>query len=120
LSPKTIAEAVGLLKTHGPEAKPLAGGHSLVPLMKLRLAAPRYLIDLNRIQGLAYVREADGALRIGAMTRHSDLETSDVIHNRYPLLADAARVIADPLVRNMGTVGGSLAHADRARTRPLP
>jgi len=114
LSPKTIAEAVGLLKTHGPEAKPLAGGHSLVPLMKLRLAAPRYLIDLNRIQGLAYVREADGALRIGAMTRHSDLETSDVIHNRYPLLADAARVIADPLVRNMGTVGGSLAHADPA------
>jgi carbon-monoxide dehydrogenase medium subunit len=114
LSPRTIAEAVGLLKTHGSDAKPLAGGHSLIPLMKLRLAAPRYLIDLNRIQGLAYVRETDGALRIGAMTRHGDLETSELIHRRYPLLADAARVIADPLVRNMGTVGGSLAHADPA------
>jgi carbon-monoxide dehydrogenase medium subunit len=114
IAPKTVAEAVGLLKTHGAEAKPLAGGHSLVPLMKLRLAAPRYLIDLNRIPGMAYIREADGALRIGAMTRHSDLETSELIRTRYPLLADAARVIADPLVRNMGTIGGSLAHADPA------
>ena len=114
IAPKTIAEAVGLIKTHGADAKPLAGGHSLVPLMKLRLAAPRYLIDLNRIPGMAYIREADGALRIGAMTRHSDLETSELIKTRYPLLADAARVIADPLVRNMGTVGGSLAHADPA------
>jgi carbon-monoxide dehydrogenase medium subunit len=113
-SPATVAEAVGLLQTYGPDAKPLAGGHSLIPLMKLRLAAPRYVVDLNRIPGLAFIEEADGILRIGALTRHADLEVSDLIRARYPLLADAARVIADPLVRNMGTIGGSLAHADPA------
>jgi carbon-monoxide dehydrogenase medium subunit len=113
-APKTVAEAVGLLQTHGSEAKALAGGHSLIPLMKLRLAAPRYVVDLNGISGMAYMREADGVLRIGAMTRHADLETSDLIRSRYPLLADTARVISDPLVRNMGTIGGSLAHADPA------
>ncbi len=112
--PKTIPEAVGLLQRFGGEAKVLAGGHSLIPLMKLRLAAPRYLVDLNRIAGLAYVNEADGVLHIGALTRHGDLETSDLIRARYPLLADTARVIADPLVRNVGTIGGSLAHADPA------
>jgi carbon-monoxide dehydrogenase medium subunit len=113
-APKTVAEAVGMLQSHGPEAKAVAGGHSLIPLMKLRLAAPRFLIDLNRIPGLAYIREADDSLRVGAMSRHADIETSEVIRQRYPLLADTARVIADPLVRNMGTIGGSLAHADPA------
>ncbi|MDR7523260.1 MAG: FAD binding domain-containing protein [Armatimonadota bacterium] len=113
-APRTVAEAVGLLQLYGTEAKPLAGGHSLIPLMKLRLAAPRYLIDLNRIPDLAYIREVDGTLRIGALTRHADLEASDLIRAHYPLLADTARVIADPLVRNMGTIGGSLAHADPA------
>lgn len=113
-APGTVPEAVGLLQRYGEEAKVLAGGHSLIPLMKLRLANPRYLVDLNRIPGLAYLTESDGALRIGALTRHGDLETSDLIRSRYPLLADAARVIADPLVRNMGTVAGSLAHADPA------
>ncbi len=113
-APKTVAEAVGLLKTHGSDAKALAGGHSLIPLMKLRLAAPRYLVDLNGIAEMAYIKEADGVLRIGAMTRHADLETSDLIRSRYALLADTARVISDPLVRNMGTIGGSLAHADPA------
>jgi carbon-monoxide dehydrogenase medium subunit len=113
-APKTIAEAVGLLQTHGPDARPLAGGHSLIPLMKLRLAAPRYVVDLNGIPGMAYIREADDSLRIGALTHHADLEASDVIRERYPLLADTAGVIADPLVRNMGTIGGSLAHADPA------
>ncbi|MBI3998468.1 MAG: FAD binding domain-containing protein [Armatimonadetes bacterium] len=113
-APRTVDEAVSLLQRYGAEAKPLAGGHSLVPLMKLRLAAPRYLIDLNRISGLAYIQEADGFLRIGALTRHADLEASDLIRAHYPLLADTARVIADPLVRNMGTIGGSLAHADPA------
>ncbi len=113
-TPKTVAEAVGLLKTHGSEAKALAGGHSLIPLMKLRLAAPRYLVDLNGISGMAYIKEADGTLRIGALTRHADLEASDLLRTRYPLLADTARVIADPLVRNMGTIGGSIAHADPA------
>lgn len=113
-APKTIPEAVGLLQRYGEEAKVLAGGHSLIPLMKLRLAAPRYLVDINRISELVYIKEADGFLRIGALTRHADLETSDLIRSRYPLLADTARVIADPLVRNIGTVGGSLAHADPA------
>lgn len=112
--PKTVPEAVSLLQRYGGEAKVLAGGHSLIPLMKLRLAAPRYLVDINRIPGLAYIKEDGAFLRIGALTRYSDLEASDLVRARYPLLADAARVIADPLVRNMGTVGGSLAHADPA------
>ncbi|MBI4277280.1 MAG: FAD binding domain-containing protein [Armatimonadetes bacterium] len=114
LVPRTVAEAVSLLQRHRGEAKLLAGGHSLIPLMKLRLATPRYLVDLNRIDGLADINEAGGFLRVGALTRHADIETSDLILSRYPLLADAARVIADPLVRNMGTIGGSLAHADPA------
>jgi len=113
-SPRTVPDAVNLLVRYGQEAKLLAGGHSLVPLMKLRLAAPRYVVDLNRIAGLSYIREGDGALCIGALTRHGEIETSDLIRARYPLLADAARVISDPLVRNMGTIGGSLAHADPA------
>ena len=113
-SPKTVPEAVSLLARYGEEAKVLAGGHSLVPLMKLRLAAPRYVVDINRIDGLSYIKESDGLLRIGALTRHGEIETSELIRSRYPLLADAARVISDPLVRNMGTVGGSLAHADPA------
>lgn len=113
-APKTVPEAIGLLQRYGPEAKVLAGGHSLIPLMKLRLAAPRYLVDLNRIPRLAYIEEDAAVLRIGALTRHGDLETSDLVRARYPLLADAARVIADPLVRNLGTIGGSLAHADPA------
>lgn len=112
-SPTSVQEAVGYLERYGGEAKVLAGGHSLVPLMKLRLAAPRYLIDINRIPDLAFVQE-NGVLRVGALTRHADLETSDLIRARYPLLADAARVIADPLVRNRGTLAGSLAHADPA------
>jgi carbon-monoxide dehydrogenase medium subunit len=111
---QTVPEAIGLLQRYGSEAKLLAGGHSLIPLMKLRLATPRYLVDLNRIRELASLEQRDGSLRIGALTRHADLETSDLIRTRYPLVADTARVIADPLVRNMGTIGGSLAHADPA------
>ncbi len=111
---KTVPEAIGFLQRYGSDAKLLAGGHSLIPLMKLRLAAPRYLVDLNRISDLAYIKETDGSLRVGALTRHGDLETSDLIRARYPLMADTAKVIADPLVRNMGTIGGSLAHADPA------
>ncbi len=111
---KTVPEAVGLLQRYGGDAKVLAGGHSLIPLMKLRLATPRYLVDLNHVNGLAYIKEGDGVLRLGALTRHGDLEMSDLLRSRYPMLADAARSIADPLVRNMGTIGGSLAHADPA------
>lgn len=113
-APQTLAEAVSLLQRHGGEAKVLAGGHSLIPLMKLRLAAPPLIVDISRLSGLAFITEGDGVLRIGALTRHADVEASDLVRARYPLLADTARVIADPLVRNMGTVGGSLAHADPA------
>ena len=113
-APSTLEEATRLLEQHGPDAKLLAGGHSLIPLMKLRLAAPRVLVDLNGVPGLAGIEERDGQLRIGAMTRHAQLEASELISDRYPLIADAAAVIADPLVRNRGTIGGSLAHADPA------
>ncbi len=117
-TPKTLAEAISMLQEYGDEAKILAGGHSLIPLMKLRFAAPDYLIDLNDIPGLAYVREADGFLRIGAMTREVDLEESDLVRARYPILLDTAKLIADPQVRNLATVGGNLAHGDPANDHP--
>ena len=113
-APSTLDEALALLAEHGSDARVLAGGQSLIPLMKLRLASPAVLIDLNGVDSLSGIEEADGQLRIGAMTRHSALERSELIGSRYPLIADAAAVIADPLVRNRGTTGGSLAHADPA------
>ena len=113
-APATLDEALALLAEHGSDARVLAGGQSLIPLMKLRLASPAVLIDLNGVDSLSGIEEADGQLRIGAMTRHSALERSELIGARYPLIADAAAVIADPLVRNRGTTGGSLAHADPA------
>ena len=116
-APKTLKEAVALLGKN-PEAKVLAGGHSLIPMMKFRLASPALLVDINRLDGLAYIREEAGWLKIGAMTRESDLDHSDLIHKNYPLLADTAKMIADPLVRNMATVGGNLAHADPANDHP--
>jgi len=115
--PKTLNEAVALLGQN-PEAKILAGGHSLIPMMKFRLASPALLVDLNRLEGLAYIREDGGWLKIGAMTREADLDDSDLFHKRYPLLADTTKMIADPVVRNMATVGGNLAHADPANDHP--
>ncbi len=117
-APTSIGEALELLARLGEDAKILSGGQSLIPLMKLRLAAPRHLIDINGIPGLAYVREADGALRIGALTRESELEDSALVRTRYPLLFDTCKVIADPLVRNLATVGGNLAHGDPANDHP--
>ena len=117
-APSSLDEAVALLERLGDDAKVLAGGHSLVPAMRFRLALPEHLVDLNRIDGLAYVREEDGHLAIGAMTRESEIEQSSLLAERYPLLTDAGRVIADPLVRNRGTVGGNLAHADPANDHP--
>ncbi len=117
VAPKTLPEAVALLGQHA-DAKVLAGGHSLIPLMRFRLASPAVLVDINRIDGLSYVREEDGWLKIGAMTREADLEHSALIAEKYPLLADTTRVIADPVVRNMSTVGGNLAHADPANDHP--
>src|SRR6266702_3598550 len=117
-APTSVHEATALLKQHGAEAKILSGGMSLIPLMKLRLAAPRHIIDINRIPELAYIREADGFLKIGALTRESDLERSELIRSKYPILTDTASTIADPLVRNMATVAGNLAHGDPANDHP--
>jgi len=117
-APTSIAEATALLARLGDDAKILSGGQSLIPLLKLRLAAPKHLVDINRIPGLAYIREANGVLTIGALVRESDLEESDLIRTRYPILLDTSRFIADPLVRNLATVCGNLAHADPANDHP--
>jgi carbon-monoxide dehydrogenase medium subunit len=116
--PTSLEEAIALLEQYGDDAKLLAGGHSLIPLMKLRLAEPAHLIDLGGIADLAYIREEQSYLAIGALTREADLERSAPVQERYPLLADTARVIGDPLVRNMATVGGNLAHGDPANDHP--
>ena len=117
-TPASIAEATALLARLGEDAKVLSGGQSLIPLMKLRLASPRHVVDINRLPGLDAVTESDGFLRIGALVRESDLEESPIVRSRYPLLLDTCRVIADPLVRNMATVGGNLAHGDPANDHP--
>lgn len=117
-APSTLDEALQLLARHGDAAKLLAGGHSLIPAMRFRLAQPEVLIDLNKLDTLRYVHEEGGALAIGAMTPEAWLEESAIVQQRYPLLADAVSVIADPLVRNRGTVGGNLAHADPANDQP--
>ena len=117
-APTTVAEAAQLLSQHGDEAKLLAGGHSLVPLMKLRLAQPGVVIDLGKIDGMAYVREQNGGLAIGAMTTQSQIESSGLVRERAPVLAEAAGQVADPQVRNVGTIGGSLSHADPAADLP--
>jgi carbon-monoxide dehydrogenase medium subunit len=111
-APSTIDEAISILERYGDEAKILAGGQSLIPLMKLRFALPRALVDINRIQGLDTLYEDNGFLAIGALVRHADCERAELLRGRYGVLADAAPQISDPIVRNRGTVAGSLAHAD--------
>lgn len=112
-APRTLDEAIGLLQDGAGEAKVLAGGQSLVPLLKLRFAAPELLVDINRLPGLGYHRvDGDGSLRIGALCRHADLEHSALLPGGHPTMAAAAPLIADPLVRNRGTLVGSLCHAD--------
>jgi carbon-monoxide dehydrogenase medium subunit len=118
LRPKTIPEAVRMLEQHGAEAKILSGGQSLIPMMKLRLARPGFLIDINRIAGLSYVKEEGGYLKVGGLTREAELEASPLVRTKYPILLDTAHVIADPQVRNMATVGGNLAHGDPANDHP--
>jgi carbon-monoxide dehydrogenase medium subunit len=112
--PGTLDEALALLELYGGDAKVLAGGMSLIPLMKLRFASPGHVVDLNRIPGLDGIEESEGWLRVGALTRHAEVAESDVVTGRYPTMAAAAPLVADPIVRNLGTVGGSLAHADPA------
>jgi aerobic carbon-monoxide dehydrogenase medium subunit len=118
LRPKTLPEAVALLQQHGDDAKILSGGQSLIPMMKLRLARPSHLIDINRITGLSYVKEDGGFLKIGGLTREAEIEASELVRTKYPLLLDTASVIADPQVRNLATVGGNLAHGDPANDHP--
>jgi carbon-monoxide dehydrogenase medium subunit len=112
LAPNGINEAIAFLQQYGEDAKLLAGGQSLVPMMKLRLARPKYLIDLNRIPNLNAIREEHGRIHIGAVTRHAQIEENQLIKEKLPMLCEAARQIADQQVRNRGTVGGSLAEAD--------
>ena len=116
--PKTLAEALSLLAKHGDDARPLAGGHSLVPAMKLRLAEPRVLVDLAAIAELRGISEQDGQIVIGAMTTHAELAASPVLASKCPLFAEAAYHIGDIQVRNKGTIGGSVAHADPAADWP--
>jgi carbon-monoxide dehydrogenase medium subunit len=116
-APRTLSEALHLLASN-PEAKILAGGHSLLPAMKLRLAAPALLVDLGRIAGLSYIRDAGNSIAIGAMTTHADLASSALVLKELPLLAETAEQIGDVQVRNRGTIGGSLAHADPAADYP--
>ena len=116
--PETLDEAVKLLKKHGDAAKVLSGGMSLLPMLKLRLASVEHLVDINRVPGLDFIKEEKGTLRIGALTRQAALERSDLIKSKYPMLADAVPLIADPLVRNRGTVGGNVANGDPGNDQP--
>ena len=117
-APGTLTEAVALLQKLGPDAKILSGGQSLIPMMKLRLASPPHIIDINRIPDLDYIAEKEGVLLIGALVRESDLERSELVRSRFPILVDTTSVIADPLVRNQATVCGNLAHGDPANDHP--
>lgn len=117
-APTDVAEVLTLLQQHGEQAKLLAGGQSLMPLMKLRLAEPQTIIDLNQVATLDGIREENGRLHIGALARHADVATHPLILQSYPLLADAARNIGDPQIRNRGTIAGSLVHADPSADYP--
>jgi len=117
-APANLPDALALLARFGDEAKILSGGQSLLPLLKLRFARPAHVVDIGRIAGLDYLKEEGGFLRIGALVREADLEASPLIQSRYPILADTVAVIADPIVRNLATVAGNLAHGDPANDHP--
>jgi CO/xanthine dehydrogenase FAD-binding subunit len=117
--PRSVDEALEMLADDELEVKPIAGGQSLVPMMNFRLARPDRLVDLNRLGELSYIRRSDGVLRIGALTRHGLVERSPTVRDRWPLLRQAIRWVAHPQIRNRGTVGGSIAHADPAAELPV-
>src|SRR5262245_34972257 len=114
VAPRSVGEAIELVTRHGEDAKLLAGGQSLVPMMKLRVARPKYLIDIHRIADLSYIREEVGQIRVGAMTRHVEIEESPLLREKNPILSEAASKIGDAQVRNRGTIGGGLVEADPA------
>ncbi len=116
--PTSVSEAVALLSKFGGEAKILAGGHSLLPMMKLRFAEPANLIDINKIPELRGIKEEGGLIKIGAMTTENQVLFSDLLQKKVPLLPEAAKLIADPQVRNRGTIGGDIAHGDPANDHP--
>ena len=118
LRPNNLPEAIAFLQQYGDDAKILSGGQSLIPMMKFRLARPGHLIDINRISGLSYIKEEGGYLKIGGLVREAELEDSPLIRQKYPILFDTSRVIADPQVRNMATLAGNLAHGDPANDHP--
>ena len=118
LRPNTVPEAIAFLQQYGDDAKILSGGQSLIPMMKFRLARPSHLIDINRISGLSYIKEEDGCLKIGGLVREAELEDSPLIRQKYPILFDTSRVIADPQIRNRATLAGNLAHGDPANDHP--
>lgn len=113
-APETLRQALNLARKYREDGKILAGGQSLIPLMKLRLASPRYLIDINNIKGLSYIKEVSSVIRIGALTRHADVEHSPLLKKKLPILPETAEQIADQQVRNLGTICGSMCHADPA------
>ncbi|GCE46645.1 carbon-monoxide dehydrogenase medium subunit [Thermosporothrix hazakensis] len=115
---QTVDEALSLLQQYGDDAKILAGGHSLIPAMKLRLAQPEHLVDIGRIQGLSYIKEEQDTIAIGALTTYTQIERSDLLQQYFPLMVECASIIADQQVRNRGTIGGSIAHADPAGDMP--
>ncbi|TMA17196.1 MAG: xanthine dehydrogenase family protein subunit M, partial [Deltaproteobacteria bacterium] len=117
-APATLSEAIALLGRYGDEAKVLAGSQSLIALMKLRLAQPAHVVDLRKVDGLTGVREAQGALLVGALTTHAAMAASELVRSKLPMAAEAASQIGDPQVRNLGTIGGSLAHADPSADWP--
>ena len=114
----SLPEALHMLSEHGEDAKILAGGQSLIPLMRFRLSQPEHLIDINRVPGLDGISESGGWLRIGALARETAVERSPTVRERFPMLLETARVVADPIVRNLATLGGNLAHADPANDHP--
>jgi len=117
VAPKTLSEAVAALGQYE-NAKVLAGGQSLIPLMRFRLASPAMLVDINRVEGLSYIKEDKGWLKIGSMTRQSTVDHSTLVREKYPLLADTVSVLSDPIVRNRGTVGGNIANGDPGNDYP--
>lgn len=114
----SLQEAIALSKEHGEEAKYMSGGHSLLPMMKLRFATPEHIIDISKIDGLSYIKEEGDFLKIGALTTQSEMEYSPLIKENYPIMSDAIKLTADPSVRNIGTIGGNIAHGDAANDQP--